>query len=213
MTETYTTVEHDGVYEFEEKKSVFIGYAHRVTTEEEALSFVKSIRQKHFDARHNVHGFILRTGPTARYSDDGEPQGSAGMPVLDSIRKSGAEDVCVVVTRYFGGILLGTGGLIRAYAHSSRMALDAAHIITYEKYSEMSLICSYSDYQKLLSELPKLGAVIDGADFYDSVTVRYALKEASEGIVSEKICELTAGRTVPVKLGSRFDYSKNPDKP
>lgn len=204
--ELYTTVEREGVAEFEEKKSVFIGHCIRVTSEEEAAAYVKQLKKQYADARHNVWAYLLRGGIVARYSDDGEPQGTAGVPVLDVLRKSGAEDVCMVVTRYFGGILLGAGGLVRAYSHTAALALEEARIITYEKYDEITLTCSYSDYQKLSAELPKYGAVVDGTDFADDVVMRFALKQAQTADLLAKIREMSAGKIVPAVTGARFDY-------
>ena len=204
--ELYTTVEREGVAEFEEKKSVFIGHCIRVTSEEEAAAYVKQLKKQYADARHNVWAYLLRGGIVARYSDDGEPQGTAGVPVLDVLRKSGAEDVCMVVTRYFGGILLGAGGLVRAYSHTAALALEEARIITYEKYDEITLTCSYSDYQKLSAELPKYGAVVDGTDFSDDVVMHFALKQAQTSDLFAKIQEMSAGKIVPTVTGTRFDY-------
>ena len=137
----YVTIEHEASAEFEERRSRFIGYAKPVKTVYEALEFIKQKKKENSDATHNVFAYMLEDGRVARYSDDGEPQGTAGMPVLDTIRKSGADGVCVVVTRYFGGILLGAGGLVRAYAHAAKIAIDAANIITFEKYEVFSLRC------------------------------------------------------------------------
>ena len=204
--ELYTTVEREGVAEFEEKKSVFIGHCTRVTSEEEAAAYVKQLKKQYADARHNVWAYLLRGGIVARYSDDGEPQGTAGVPVLDVIRKSGAEDVCVVVTRYFGGILLGAGGLVRAYSHTASLALAEAHIITYEKYDEVTLSCSYSDYQKLSAELPKFGAIVDSTDFADDVVLKFALKQGQTDDLLAKVQEMSAGKIVPEITGTRFDY-------
>ena len=204
--ELYTTVECEGVAEFEEKKSVFIGHCARVTNEEDAATYVKQLKKQYADARHNVWAYLLRGGIVARYSDDGEPQGTAGVPVLDVIRKSGAEDVCVVVTRYFGGILLGAGGLVRAYSHTASLALAQAHIITYEKYDELTLSCSYSDYQKLSAELPKYGAVVDSTDFADDVVLKFALKQGQTAELLAKVQEMSAGKIVPEITGTRFDY-------
>ena len=204
--ELYTTVECEGVAEFEEKKSVFIGHCARVTNEEDAAAYVKQLKKQYADARHNVWAYLLRGGIVARYSDDGEPQGTAGVPVLDVIRKSGAEDVCVVVTRYFGGILLGAGGLVRAYSHTASLALAQAHIITYEKYDELTLSCSYSDYQKLSAELPKYGAVVDSTDFADDVVLKFALKQGQTADLLAKVQEMSAGKIVPEITGTRFDY-------
>ena len=204
--ELYTTVEREGVAEFEEKKSVFIGHCTRVTSEEEANAYVKQLKKQYADARHNVWAYLLRGGIVARYSDDGEPQGTAGVPVLDVLRKSGAEDVCMVVTRYFGGILLGAGGLVRAYSHTAALALEEAHIITYEKYDEVCLTCSYSDYQKLSAELPKFAAIVDGTEFADDVVLKFALKQGQTAALFEKIQEMSAGKIVPAVTGTRFDY-------
>ena len=204
--ELYTTVEREGVAEFEEKKSVFIGHCAHVTSEEEAAAYVKQLKKQYADARHNVWAYLLRGGIVARYSDDGEPQGTAGVPVLDVIRKSGAEDVCVVVTRYFGGILLGAGGLVRAYSHTASLSLAEARVITYEKYDEVTLSCSYSDYQKLSAELPKFGAIVDGTDFADDVVMRFALKQGQTADLLAKVQEMSAGKIVPEIMGTRFDY-------
>ena len=122
----YITIKGRAEARFEEKKSVFIGYASHVESEEEALSFVKEIKEKHKDATHNCYGYVMKNGILCRYSDDGEPQGTAGKPILDMLKKSGVDDVCVVVTRYFGGTLLGTGGLVHAYSLGAKMAVEAA---------------------------------------------------------------------------------------
>ena len=126
----YKTVELESCDYFVEKKSKFIGYAKPVSTQDEAVEFINSIKSKHWDATHNVYAYVLRENNTQRYSDDGEPSGTAGVPVLDVILKENVTDVCIVATRYFGGTLLGAGGLVRAYSHTSKIALDAAHIIT-----------------------------------------------------------------------------------
>ena len=187
----YTTLESEGHAEFTEKKSVFLSHAAPVKTEEEAMAFIKRHRNAYADARHNVWAFLLDGEIVARYSDDGEPQGSAGVPVLDTIRKSGATDAVVVVTRYFGGILLGVGGLVRAYSHAAKLALDAAHIITYEKYVELELVCSYSDYQKYLAELPRFGALTDDTEFSDRVRLLFSVKQTVADAVAERIREIS----------------------
>lgn len=204
-TKRYTTVKHDGEAEFEEKRSTFVGYAKRVTTADEAADFIKSIKRKHPDARHNCSAYLLAGGMTARYSDDGEPQGTAGMPILETIRKSGAEDVCVVVTRYFGGILLGAGGLTRAYAHAASIALDSAEIVTYEEYVEMRLVSTYSEYQRYSAQLANTGAIIDDTVFADNVTLLFAMKPDEAVRFSEKVIEESRGQNRPEEIGRRFD--------
>jgi uncharacterized YigZ family protein len=202
----YKTVAKESVAEFTEKKSRFIGYVCPVKTEEEALLFVNSIKKKHSDARHNVYAYVVRDNNIQRYSDDGEPQGTAGIPVLDTIRKQNLTDVAVVVTRYFGGILLGAGGLVRAYSHTARLALDAAHIITYEGYTELELNCTYSDYQRYLAELPRFGAVTDDTEFSDRVHLLFAVKDTVVEDLFTRIRELSNGSDVPLVRGKRFDY-------
>ena len=118
----YVTVEREAVDEFIEKKSRFIGSCRPVQTEEEALDFIAKLKSQYWDASHNVYAYILREGNIARFSDDGEPQGTAGIPVIDTLKKAGVVDAVVVATRYFGGILLGGGGLIRAYSHTASIA-------------------------------------------------------------------------------------------
>ena len=202
----HTTLEHEGVAEFVEKKSVFIGHACPVASEEEALAYVKKQKNAYSDARHNVWAYLQKGEIVARYSDDGEPQGTAGVPVLDTIRKSGVSDAVVVVTRYFGGILLGAGGLVRAYSHTAKLALEAANIITYEQYTELELICSYSDYQRYLAELPRFGAITDDTQFSDRVTLLFSVKDTVVEDVLTRVREISNGSSVPTVRGKRFDY-------
>ena len=205
LAEKYVTVKHESHVEFEEKRSLFIGHALHVESEEEAMEFVKKMKKQYSDATHNVWAYLMKGGIIARYSDDGEPQGTAGMPVLEAIRKSGAEDVCVVVTRYFGGTLLGAGGLVRAYSHSAVIAIEGAEIAIYEPYCEYELHCGYSEYQKYSNILGIENAIIDSTDFSDEVVVKFALKRACCEKVLKKISEAGYGRDIPVLLGERFD--------
>ena len=202
----YTTLEHEGEAEFVEKKSVFIGHARPVQSEEEAQAYVKQMKSRYMDARHNVWAYRMKGEIVARYSDDGEPQGTAGVPVLDTVRKSGVTDAVVVVTRYFGGILLGAGGLVRAYSHTAKLALEAAHIITYEQYTQLQLTCSYSDYQRYQAELPRFAAVVDDTQFSDRVTLLFAVKSTVVEDLLLRIREMSGGKDAPVVMGTRFDY-------
>ena len=206
MAQTYTTIARVAEIEFIERKSVFYGYAAPVKSEEEALALVKERRSLMPDATHHVFGYHMKGGILARYSDDGEPQGTAGMPVLEAIRKSGADDTLVVVTRYFGGILLGAGGLVRAYAHTAHLAIEEAGIVTYESYAELELACSYSDYQKYQAQLPRFGAVMDDTDFSDRVILRFAVKKHLVDDVRALVREISAGGNEVKVLGERFDY-------
>ena len=202
----YTTLAREASAEFTEKKSLFIGYATPVRTEQDALDFIAKIRKKHSDATHNVYAYQLNGGGIARYSDDGEPQGTAGVPVLDIIKKSGADDVCVVVTRYFGGILLGAGGLVRAYAAGAKAAIDAAGIVTFENYTEFRLASGYSEYQKLEYELPRYHVKVDSTDFGGDVTLKLAIRAVDYESFAARVSELFAGRIKLEITGERFDY-------
>ena len=201
----YITVKGYGEARFEEKKSVFIGYCDRVTTEDEAQAFIKEIKEKHRDATHNCYGYVMKGGILCRYSDDGEPQGTAGKPILDMLVKSGVDDVCVVVTRYFGGTLLGTGGLVHAYSQGAKLAVEAAGVAKFENYVVLKVACSYSDYQRIGLELERIDAIIDETDYSDSVAVTFAVKEKFVDEISRKISEISAGKSAPTKLGERFD--------
>ncbi len=155
--QSYQTIEKEAADEFIEQRSRFIGYVKPVVTEQQALDFINEKRQKHWDATHNVYAYILRDGQLKRYSDDGEPHGTAGVPTLDVMVKSGVTDAVVVVTRYFGGILLGAGGLVRAYTKGAKIALEAGGIVTMESCSVCSLTCDYAQYGKLSGMIPSFG--------------------------------------------------------
>ena len=139
--DSYRTLSCQAQDEYIVKHSRFIGYAKPVKTEKEAQEFIAEISKKHWDAKHNVYAYSIREGGIKRYSDDGEPQGTAGMPVLNVILQEDITDCVVVVTRYFGGILLGGGGLVRAYTHSAKIGIDAAGIITHSKWTVCKISC------------------------------------------------------------------------
>lgn len=190
--------------EFVERKSVFIGFSTFVENEEQALEIIKQKKKEYSDATHNVYAYVI--GDTiARYSDDNEPQGTAGMPVLNSIRMSGITDVLVVVTRYFGGILLGAGGLVRAYSAAASMALDAGGTKVYEEYSVYNLKISYSDYGKINTELSNVDAIIDNTEFADDVSIDFAIRADISESFEKRIIDLFAGRVVPCFKEIRID--------
>lgn len=191
--------------EFVEKKSVFIAFSTTVKNEEEALQVIKERKKKFQDARHNVYAYIIGDGSIARYSDDAEPQGTAGMPVLNAIRMSGLTDVCVVVTRYFGGILLGAGGLVRAYSTSASMALDAGGIAVYETFLEIECACTYSDYQKLLPALEKFTIILDDTQFESDIKLKLAIPEDEFLSFEATINDIFAGRITLNCVGKRQD--------
>ena len=204
--ELYITLEKEASASFVEKKSEFIGYACPCKTEAEALDFIAKIRKKHADAKHNVYAYQIKENNIARFTDDGEPQGTAGMPVLDIIRKTGFTDACIVVTRYFGGILLGTGGLVRAYSHAAKLAAEAAHIITYERFITCEVICDYTDYDKLRASYQGVGLLVDGVDFAADVTQRLAVRAPEYDGFCASLTELTGGAVLIEQTGERFDF-------
>lgn len=210
MADQYITLAKAAEAEIVEKKSVFIAYAARATTEEEAQAIIQERCRLHADATHNVYAYYIRGGAVARYSDDGEPQGTSGVPTLNVLRMSGADDLCVVVTRYFGGILLGAGGLARAYSAAARAALEAAGIAAFDRFTVMRVCCTYSEHQKLQYELEKVRAITDSTEYGADVTITFAVRhDKSEGLRT-RITEMFASRAEAEIIGERFDTEKNP---
>lgn len=200
----YKTVEKEASDFFIEKKSKFIGYAKPVKTQEEAVDFISEIKSKHWDATHNVYAYVLRENNIQRYSDDGEPSGTAGVPVLDVMLKESLVDVCVVATRYFGGTLLGAGGLVRAYSHTSKIALDAAEIITMAQCSVMSAEVDYSFYDRLNILLSDFSAVILNTSFSDKVCVEFSVKENIVDSLNAKLIDVSNGKYISKFLRKEF---------
>lgn len=200
----YKTVEKEASDFFIEKKSKFIGYAKPVKTQEEAVDFISEIKSKHWDATHNVYAYVLRENNIQRYSDDGEPSGTAGVPVLDVMLKESLVDVCVVATRYFGGTLLGAGGLVRAYSHTSKIALEAAGIITMAQCSVMSAEVDYSFYDRLNILLSDFSAVILDTSFSDKVCVEFSVKENIVDLLNAKLIDVSNGKYISKFLRKEF---------
>lgn len=189
---------------FIEKKSRFIGHCRPVKTEEEAMAFVTGIKKQHFDASHNVYAYILREGNLKRFSDDGEPSGKAGIPVLDAMEKSGVIDAVVVATRYFGGTLLGGGGLIRAYSHTASIALAAAEKIRMKNCLLMRLHCDYNLYGRVGALIPECGGVLDDTQFLEDVTLRFHIAPEEREAMQTKLLDLTNGKITAEQEGEMF---------
>ena len=202
---SYKTVKCRTNAEFTEKKSVFIGYISPVSDEEAAKSFISEIKNKHADATHNVYAYILEGTEIARFSDDGEPSGTAGMPVLEVIKREGLCGVCIVVTRYFGGTLLGAGGLVRAYAKAAKMAIDAAGVCEFRPYTVFSLTVDYSHYEKIKKELDGYGVKCDDCDFGEKVVFTLAAEEKSLSAFEAFVNDFTKASAVIEKLSERYD--------
>lgn len=200
----YKTVEFENSDEFIEKKSRFIGYVKPVKTQNEAVDFINSIKSKHWDATHNVYAYVLKENNIQRYSDDGEPSGTAGVPVLDVILKNELVDVCVVVTRYFGGTLLGAGGLVRAYSHGSKIAVESGNIITMAPCKILSVSVDYNFYERLNNLLNDFSANVEKTDFSDKVEVLFSMKEQSVDFLSEKLTDMSNGSYYLTEIGEKF---------
>lgn len=204
--QSYITVKGSSHFEYEDRKSVFIGQAHPVSTEAEALAFIESVKKRYSDARHHVYAYVLRENSVMRFTDDHEPQGTAGMPVLDIIRKNCCTDVVIVVTRYFGGTLLGTGGLVRAYTAAALGALEAAEIIRYDIYTTVELSVSYSDYGRISTALSDLDFRIEETSFDTGVNIIGKILKSNFEALSLMLTELTAGRVSINLIGEEFGY-------
>ena len=207
MDKNYKTVKFNTKDEFVEKRSRFIGYCKPVTTEQEAIDFINKIKKDHWDATHNVYAYSLREGQIKRYSDDGEPSGTAGMPALDVILKNDVVDVVVVVTRYFGGVLLGTGGLVRAYAKGCKVALEAANIVTMELCSQCKISCSYNQYGKINTLVMQKCGYVDNCDFADNVIIDFHMPVDLVNSLNKSLADATAGEITVEIIGENY-YEK-----
>ena len=192
-----------GEAEFVEKRSTFMGHVRLVETEDEARDFIAQMKKKYHDARHNCWCYIIKDGPE-RYSDDGEPQGTAGIPMLEVMRREGVTNIVCVVTRYFGGILLGAGGLLRAYTKSAKDALDAAGISVVRRWVEADVPCSYSQMEKLKVELQGCGALIGDVEYGASVVIKILMPEEEAGDIQARIFDVSAGSVTVAVTGESF---------
>ncbi|MGI6632476.1 MAG: YigZ family protein [Bacillota bacterium] len=187
------------------KRSRFIGYVSPAFTVEEAEAFIAEIRQMHSDARHNVWAYSVGQGtPIERLSDDGEPRGTAGYPVLEVFKKRNIRNVVCVVTRYFGGILLGAGGLLRAYGQSATAALDAAGTATYVYHNLLAATLEYDQYGRIQRELEGRGIAIAGVDYADRVALRAWVKPADLDVIQARIRDLTGGKAIVAVSDGKF---------
>ena len=191
MTE-YQVPTRDADAEFVERRSKFIGHIFRTETEEEAIARLKQMREKYWDATHNVYAYIIRDGAT-RFSDDGEPGGTAGMPVLQVLQREGMFNITCVVTRYFGGILLGAGGLVRAYAHGAKIALDAAGKSMKRIWTNVYLPCPYNWYERIKLEVAAFGGIVRNTDFGADVSFDLLLPQTQVQPFLARVTDLSAG--------------------
>lgn len=191
--EAYRTIEGTATARIEEKKSEFIAHAAFADTEERALAFLEQVRAEHRTASHNVYAYLLREGARMRYSDDGEPAKTSGLPTLEAIRHAGLTDCIVVTTRYFGGTLLGTGGLVRAYTAAANAALAAARCVTVQPCRRGVLRVEYALYEQALRLLHEAGAREETVDFSNRVAIPFVLRAGAEASLLPKLQELCRG--------------------
>lgn len=201
--EDYLVPRGVGQAEYIEKKSRFLGGVYPVTSEQEAKEILERVRRQHYDARHNCWCYILKSGQK-RYSDDGEPQGTAGQPMLNVFQREGVENVVCVVTRYFGGVLLGAGGLTRAYARSAKDALDAAGKARMRLWSAVTVDCPYPMLERLKLLAAAHGGTVEGTDFGAAVSIRILLPQENAAGFDAALTELSAGTMTARREGERF---------
>ncbi len=208
METNYRVPADNSVCEFIEKKSRFITYLAHVTSEQEATDFINKIRKKHSDATHNCIAYRLYNPRIERFSDDGEPSGTAGMPMLEVLKKEDIYDVCVVVTRYFGGVLLGAGGLVRAYGKGVSDALASAGFAVREMGVTFTLSFAYQWFDRVQKYLETLSHIRIGCDFGENVVMTLTIKEADFDTFKLKVTDMLQGKAQFCELSRDFDSFK-----
>ena len=197
----YKTIRQAAEAEHTVQRSKFIAHIRRVESREEAEQFIAAVKKEYWDARHNVYAYVLKGGES-RCSDDGEPSGTSGMPTLDVLLKQGVSDVCVVTTRYFGGILLGTGGLVRAYSKAAALALEKAGSVQVAPCAVLEAVVSYALADKLQRFLKESGCVIEQTDYAENVRFVFYLRESERAAFGAKLTDAFQGEIKP-------DFIKN----
>lgn len=202
--ESYIVPFQEAETEMIEKRSRFIGHIWRVESEEEARSLIEATKKKFHDARHNCWCYAIREGNILRYSDDGEPQGTAGQPMLNVFQREEVTNVCCVVTRYFGGILLGAGGLTRAYGGTAKLALNEAGISRMRLWATLAVPCSYGLYERMKLLVEQSGGIITDTDFGADIVMTVTLPAEDVDAFCEQVTELSAGSIEPLLIEKVF---------
>ena len=192
-----------GEDEFTEKKSRFIGRVWPVETEEEALACIQAMKKQHYDATHNCWAYVIKDGPM-RFSDDGEPGGTAGNPMMQVLQRENIYNVCCVVTRYFGGILLGAGGLVRAYTKGAKIAVDAAGKSMKRVWSVLYIPCPYTYYERVKLEVAAFGGIIRDTQFAAEVELEILVAQADAGPFVDKITDMTSGTVEGMEIAQEY---------
>ena len=202
--ESYIVPFGEAETEMIEKRSRFIGHVWPVESEEQARALIEATKKKYHDARHNCWCYIIREGNILRYSDDGEPQGTAGQPMLNVFQREEVTNVCCVVTRYFGGILLGAGGLTRAYGGTAKLALNEAGISRMRLWASLAVACSYPLYERMRLMVEQCGGVVTDTDFGPDVVLTVTLPAEDVDDFCDKVTELSAGTVEPLLIEKIF---------
>ncbi len=204
----YKTIARRCEARFIEKKSEFIGYLCPVQTEEQAVAFIEKIRAMHRKATHNCYAYILRENNSARHSDDGEPGGTAGVPIYEVLRKEGLTDVCCVVTRYFGGVLLGAGGLVRAYTKGAKDAVDAAQIKCMAEAVKLAVTVDYGLYGRLAQVFADFDARVEDERFADNVRIVLHIRAENSQKLTDKLVDVCNGAVSVEEIEKlNFDFA------
>ena len=201
---TYLVPAGYGSGEYEEKRSRFIGQIWPVETEAEALAHIAAVRKEHYDARHTCFAYIIRDGGVVRYGDDGEPQGTAGQPILAVLNGAALQNVCCTVTRYFGGVLLGTGGLVRAYTAAAKAALEDAGVSQMAQWRGVTLRCAYNQFDRVKRLLEEQEAVTENVDYGADIVISALVREDKAETFAAALRELSAGSISAETTGERF---------
>ncbi|MBR2895971.1 MAG: YigZ family protein [Oscillospiraceae bacterium] len=209
--ESYIVPFQEAETEMVEKRSRFIGHIWKVESEEQARAYIEETKKKHYDARHNCWCYILREGNILRYSDDGEPQGTAGQPMLNVFLREEVTNVCCVVTRYFGGILLGAGGLTRAYGGTAKLALNESGISRMRLWASLAIPCSYALYERMRLTVEQSGGIIMDTDFGADIVLTVMLPAEEVDSFCEKVTELSAGSVEPLLIEKTFQAGPRED--
>ncbi len=208
MNDSYTTAAREGRGEYEEKKSVFYGFIKPIEEEDEALAYIEEIKRRLPNMRHTCYAYVNKGGNVVRFSDDHEPQGTAGMPILEVIRREGLTGVVIVVARYFGGILLGAGGLTRAYGKAAKLALDDSGKATFVLFNDVELYVDYSTYQKLKYELSVMGIEETEVRYEADVVSRVLASDKELDILRDKVSGMTSGKGRVELVGRKYGAEK-----
>lgn len=208
MDTSYTTARCEAEGRYEEKKSIFYGFIKPIEEEKEALEFIEKIRRDMPNMRHVCYAYVNRVGNVVRFSDDHEPQGTAGMPILEVIKREELTGVVIAVARYFGGILLGAGGLTRAYGKAAKLALDAAGKATFVLYSQVEIHCDYSSFQKLKYELSQMGIEEIETRYEENVVTSVLATGEELDNITSKVSDITSGKGILKIVGEKYAPKK-----